>query len=58
MSSYSADGNNCVEHGVRPDGSHSVRDTKDRTGGTLHFTRTAWHSFVTAIKQDRFHTSA
>ncbi|MFC8848604.1 MULTISPECIES: DUF397 domain-containing protein [unclassified Micromonospora] len=28
-----------------------VRDTKDRDGGTLHFTPTAWRSFVHLARQ-------
>ena len=47
--SQSGPNGNCVEaagctYGVK------VRDTKDRDGGTLEFTRQAWADFLDAIK--------
>jgi Domain of unknown function (DUF397) len=48
-SSYSAGGNgNCVEVGFGV--TIGVRDTKDRTGGTLEFDRSTWTTFVSAVK--------
>jgi hypothetical protein len=37
---------NCVEIAVAPT-AIGVRDTKDRTGGTLAFPTSAWHAFLT-----------
>jgi hypothetical protein len=37
---------NCVEIAVAPL-AIGVRDTKDRTGGTLAFPTSAWHAFLT-----------
>jgi hypothetical protein len=39
----------CVEVGVAPD-RVLVRDTKDRTAGTLEFTADEWRSFLDAVK--------
>ncbi|GAA1894871.1 DUF397 domain-containing protein [Streptantibioticus ferralitis] len=50
VSSYSGSGNNCVEHGRLPNGTHAVRDTKDREGGALMFTADAWSSFIEFAK--------
>lgn len=47
-SSYSANSNSaCVETGVLADGRFVVRDSKDRGGPTLAFSRTAWQAFLT-----------
>jgi hypothetical protein len=32
-----------------------VRDTKDREGGTLTFSREAWAEFTAAIKAGEYH---
>lgn len=43
----------CVE--VRCDGETIlVRDTKDRDGGTLTFTRKEWKAFTSGVKADEF----
>jgi hypothetical protein len=49
-STYSGTNNGCVERGKLPTGRQAVRDTKDRTRGTLVFEATAWHDFVTALR--------
>lgn len=49
-SSYSGSDNDCVEHAHLANGRHAVRDTKDRTGGTLLFDAPAWQDFITAIR--------
>ncbi|KUJ49515.1 regulator [Micromonospora maris] len=50
-SSYSgSNGGSCVEVADNLTGVVLVRDTKDRDGGTLAFTPTAWASFVTLAK--------
>lgn len=43
---------NCVEIGGRP-GAVSVRDTKDRDGGTLSVSRGAWTTFTDAVRTGR-----
>jgi hypothetical protein len=49
-SSYSGNnGGNCVE--VAAPDAVLVRDTKDRDGGTLAFTRDAWAAFAARIRQ-------
>lgn len=45
---------NCVEARVGDDGSIYVRDTKDRDGGTLAFTRDEWTAFVGGVKGGEF----
>ncbi|MFK3983706.1 DUF397 domain-containing protein [Micromonospora sp. NPDC050397] len=40
----------CIEVADNLPGRVLVRDTKDRTGGTLAFAPTAWHTFVTHLK--------
>ncbi|MCA1226999.1 DUF397 domain-containing protein [Saccharopolyspora sp. 6M] len=47
-SSRSANNSHCVEVAVAED-VVGVRDTKDRLGGTLTFTRARWTSFLTAL---------
>jgi hypothetical protein len=46
----SSNGGNCVEVAGNLPGQVLVRDTKDRDGGTLSFTPTAWRSFVSAYR--------
>ncbi|MDG4765723.1 DUF397 domain-containing protein [Solwaraspora sp. WMMD406] len=41
---------NCVEVADNLPGRVLVRDTKDRSGGTLTFAPSAWRSFVEAAK--------
>jgi hypothetical protein len=50
-SSYSGNGNNCVEAGVAGVGRVLVRDTIDREGGTLSFTANAWRTFAAELKR-------
>lgn len=45
----SSNGGACVEVADNLPGVILVRDTKDRTGGTLAFTPTAWQAFVTRV---------
>ncbi|MEU6022089.1 DUF397 domain-containing protein [Micromonospora sp. NPDC047134] len=44
-------GGSCVEVADNLPGVVLVRDTKDRTGGTLHLTPSSWQAFVTLAKQ-------
>ena len=44
-----ASGGNCVEVGDT-DRAILVRDTQDRTGGTLTFTAATWQSFTNSLK--------
>jgi hypothetical protein len=49
-------GGNCVEAGpCACGGDMLVRDTKDREGGTLTFSREAWAEFTAAIKAGEYH---
>ena len=60
-SSYSGDtGNSCIElarQTTRP-GTVAVRDSKDKTGPALVLTPVAWASFVSAVRNGEFGTSA
>ncbi|WBB95147.1 MULTISPECIES: DUF397 domain-containing protein [unclassified Solwaraspora] len=47
-SSRSANNGDCVECAVLPD-AVAVRDSKDRTGPTLHFSADQWITFVTQL---------
>lgn len=51
-SSYSNDSGACVEVGAADD-IVGVRDTKDRSGGTLAFGHDAWSAFTDSIKDGR-----
>lgn len=44
-SSYSAQHSNCVEVAPTPRVT-AIRDSKDRMGGELHLSRTAWRAFI------------
>ncbi|MEU3453674.1 DUF397 domain-containing protein [Micromonospora sp. NPDC006766] len=46
----SSNGGDCVEVADNLPGVVLVRDSKDRTGGTLRFTPTAWQSFVEIVR--------
>jgi len=46
--SYSSEQTNCVELSVTPDDTH-VRDTKDRTGGHLTMTESAWNALFNQL---------
>jgi hypothetical protein len=44
-------GGSCVEVADNLPGVVLVRDTKDRAGGTLHFSPSSWQSFLGLAKQ-------
>ena len=48
-----ADGN-CVEVATNPPDGVAVRDTKNRDGGTLIFTRDEWTAFVSGVRNGEF----
>jgi hypothetical protein len=48
-SSYSANGGECVEVATLPD-ALAVRDSKDKSGIVLRFTRDAWRAFTAEVK--------
>lgn len=45
--------NGCVEIALL-DGQIAVRDSKDRNGPILRFTRAEWDAFLTGVKQGQF----
>lgn len=49
MASYSASTGNCVEVG-KTGGAVLVRDTKNRSAGSLRVAPSAWHRFAAAVK--------
>jgi hypothetical protein len=49
-SSYSNSSSNCVEVG-RAGPAVAVRDTKNRDGGALAFSRPSWQEFTRRVKQ-------
>ena len=49
-SSYSGQGNTCVEVATLPDGGRAVRDSKDPQGPVLRFTSAEWREFLKAVK--------
>jgi hypothetical protein len=50
-SSYSNNGGNCIEAGVAESGWILVRDTTNRTSGTLSFPASVWRAFAEGLKQ-------
>ncbi|TCP57055.1 uncharacterized protein DUF397 [Tamaricihabitans halophyticus] len=48
-SSFSAGAENCVEVATAPSGGHYLRDSKNPSAGTHHFTNSAWITFIHAI---------
>lgn len=50
-SSHSANNSSCVEVAVTPE-VVGVRDTKDRSGGTLTFTRPQWAGFLATLRRN------
>lgn len=48
-SSFSGNGNECVEVGTASD-VVGVRDTKDRSAGTLRFTPDVWRAFLSNVR--------
>lgn len=55
-SSASGNGGNCVEVALTADGIW-VRDTKDRPGPVLRFTREEWDAFLAGVRQGEFDPS-
>jgi hypothetical protein len=54
-SSYTgSDGGNCVEVATNLPGIAAVRDSKDRGGPALVFTRGEWKAFLAGIKDEGF----
>ena len=49
VATYTGGNGNCVEVG-NTDRAILVRDTKDRTGGTLTFPAATWQSFTNSLK--------
>ena len=52
-SSYSGQGNTCVEVAALPGGGRAVRDSMDPQGPVLWFTSTAWREFIKKVRQER-----
>jgi Domain of unknown function (DUF397) len=50
-STYSGNGNDCVEAGVAEVGWVLVRDTTNRAAGTLSLPASAWQAFAEGLKQ-------
>lgn len=46
----SSGGGNCVEVALDDDGTVHIRDSKDREGPHLHFSGTAWTSFLGGVQ--------
>lgn len=53
-SRYSSDDAGCVETAFLPDGSVAVRDSKDRSGPALVYTRGEWLAFLSGAKDGEF----
>lgn len=53
-SSFSANGEACVEVQFTPGGEVAVRDTKDRGGPLLMFTSTEWTAFLAGVRDGQF----
>jgi hypothetical protein len=49
-----SNGGDCVEVAENLPGIVAVRDTKDRDGGTLIFTRNEWAAFLAGAKDGEF----
>jgi hypothetical protein len=45
---------NCPEVASLPDGMIGVRDSKDREGAVLRFTRGEWEAFLDGVKNGEF----
>ncbi|WUD29736.1 DUF397 domain-containing protein [Lentzea sp. NBC_00516] len=43
-------GQSCVEFASKTDGDVSVRTSRDRDGGRLHFSEASWAMFITDVK--------
>jgi hypothetical protein len=53
-SSHSGDERGCVETAFLADGSIAVRDSKDRSGPALVYTRREWAAFLSGAKDGEF----
>lgn len=53
-SSYSANGQSCVECARTRGGGMAVRDSKDPDSPILRFTATEWQAFVARVHNDEF----
>lgn len=53
-STRSGQSGDCVEVATNLTDVVAVRDTKDRDGGTLAFTRAEWAAFVAGVKDGEF----
>lgn len=53
-SSFSGNGQSCVECAHLPDGGMAVRDTKNRDGPALRFTESEWRAFVAGVLAGEF----
>ena len=53
-SSYSPNGQSCVECARTPDGGMAVRDSKDPDSPILRFTATEWHAFVAGVRDGEY----
>ena len=53
-SSRSNNQGQCVEVAELPDGGRAVRDSKDRSGPVLTFTREEWRTFIEGAKESEF----
>ena len=50
----SGGGDNCVEVAFAADGAVGVRDSKDRSGPILQFTRAEWVAFTRGVRDGEF----
>jgi hypothetical protein len=53
-SSLSFANNNCVEAADLGDGTVGVRNSRDREGPALRFTRDEWHAFLGGVRLGEF----
>lgn len=53
-SSYSAQGDQCVQVAKLPDGRVGVRDSKHEDGPVLVFTAAEWRAFIGGVKDGEF----
>lgn len=53
-STYSPNGQSCVQCARTPDGGMAVRDSKDPHSPILRFTATEWQAFVAGVHNGEF----
>ena len=53
-SSLSNANGNCVEVSDLPEGTIGVRNSRDRDGAVLRFTRDEWHAFIGGVHKGEF----